>query len=127
MKGLHALTTLVLAATLSQVYGAGLLVFAGNYDFHPTFGYVVLLLVIVQALWIGVSRKRHLGWPVGLALVSGIAAPFLVINGPQLGATLASLHPLFGVAVVIAEVVLWLRTRAQSPALCSAPPPGIEG
>ena len=119
--GLGIFTALVLTAALVQIYGAGLYVFAGFHRFHPTFGYVLLLMMLIQGAWVVASSHRAaLALPMGIALIAAIAAPFLVLYGPQLGGVLASIHPLFGVCLVIAEFELlmrtWGRRRRRSPA-----------
>ena len=110
-QGLGLFTALVFVAALVQIYGAGLYLFAGLHQFHPTFGYALLLLILIQSVWVASSkRRRDLAWPMLIALVSSIVAPILVLHGPQLGSGLASTHPFVGVCLVIAEFELLVRT-----------------
>ena len=96
---------------LVQIYAAGLWLFAGQPEVHPVLGYFVFLAVLIQVIWVIATRHRErLSGPAATGLAMATVAPLLVIFGPSLGGPLSALHPLVGVALVLAQYELVRRT-----------------
>ena len=95
-----------------QIYGAGLLVFSGGPRYHPILGWMLVPLVLAQTLWIGLAHRRsRVVGPGAVAFASVIAAPWLALAGPRWGGEIAALHPLVGIALLLAQAEVVRRLR----------------
>ena len=101
----------ILLGTLVQATGAGFLVFGGGPLFHPTFGYVVALALLLQlGIVVGSTARRGLAIPATAAFVLSVLAPITALSSAQIGVPIKSLHPLVGVLIVVAQYEVTRRT-----------------